>query len=77
MVQDRSDQLAAHDGFYDLRITGELWETYYYDSLALMTVDHPQTPKYSPMSVLRSPVKLAITSVAPPQPIAARRRHGK
>jgi cytochrome c-type biogenesis protein CcmH/NrfG len=35
------DQLAPHDGYYDLRITGELWETYYYDSLGLMAVDHP------------------------------------
>ncbi len=33
-------QLAPHDGFYDLRFTAELWETYYYDYLALMTVDH-------------------------------------
>ena len=35
------DQLAPHDGYYDLRITGELWETYYYDYLGLMVVDHP------------------------------------
>jgi tetratricopeptide (TPR) repeat protein len=35
------DQLAPHDGYYDLRITGELWETYYYDYLSLMAVDHP------------------------------------
>ncbi len=35
------DQLAPHDGYYDLRITGELWETYYYDYLNLMVVDHP------------------------------------
>jgi Tfp pilus assembly protein PilF len=35
------DQLAPHDGYYDLRITGELWETYYYDYLALLAVDHP------------------------------------
>jgi Tfp pilus assembly protein PilF len=35
------DQLVSHDGFYDLRITGELWETYYYDYLGLMVVDHP------------------------------------
>ena len=35
------DQLAPHDGYYDLRITGELWETYYYDYLVLMVVDHP------------------------------------
>lgn len=34
-------ELAPRDGYYDLRITGELWETYYYDYLALMTVDHP------------------------------------
>jgi tetratricopeptide (TPR) repeat protein len=35
------DQLAAKDGAYDLRITAELWETYYYDHLSLMVVDHP------------------------------------
>ncbi len=35
------DQLVPHDGYYDLRITGELWETYYYDYLGLMAVDHP------------------------------------
>jgi hypothetical protein len=34
-------QLAPHDGYYDLRFTGELWETYYYDYLSLMVVDHP------------------------------------
>jgi tetratricopeptide (TPR) repeat protein len=65
------DQLAAHDGFYDLRITGELWETYYYDSLALMTVDHPpNTEVFTDERFSVPPVKLAITSVAPPQPIA-------
>ena len=36
------DQLVPRDGYYDLRITAELWETYYYDYLALMTVDHPE-----------------------------------
>ncbi len=35
------DQLAPRDGYYDLRITGELWETYYYDYLNLIVVDHP------------------------------------
>ena len=65
------DQLAARDGFYDLRITGELWETYYYDSLALMAVDHPAgTEIFTDERFSVPPVKLAITSVAPPQPIA-------
>ena len=36
-----ADELVPHDGYYDLRITGELWETYYYDYLTLMAVDHP------------------------------------
>jgi len=35
------DELVPYDGYYDLRITGELWETYYYDYLSLMAVDHP------------------------------------
>ena len=35
------NQIAPHDGYLDLRITGELWETYYYDYLSLMAVDHP------------------------------------
>jgi hypothetical protein len=65
------DQLAPHNGFYDLRITGELWETYYYDSLALMTVDHPAgTEIFTDERFSVPPVKLAITSVSPPQPIA-------
>lgn len=37
----RGDQLVPREGFYDLRITAELWETYYYDHLSLMVVDHP------------------------------------
>jgi hypothetical protein len=65
------DQLAAHDGFYDLRITGELWETYYYDSLALMAVDHPVgTEIFTNERFSVPPVKLAVTSVAPPHSIA-------
>ena len=33
------NELVPRDSYYDLRITAELWETYYYDQLALMTVD--------------------------------------
>jgi hypothetical protein len=38
----RGDQLAPRDGFYDLRVTAELWEVYYIDHYSLMVVDHPQ-----------------------------------
>ncbi len=65
------DQLVPHDGYYDLRLTGELWETYYYDSLKLMVVDHPAgTEIFTDERFVVPPVKLAITAVAPPHPIA-------
>ncbi len=41
-IRIRGDQLAPQDGFYDVRITGELWETHFFDHVALMVVDHPQ-----------------------------------
>jgi tetratricopeptide (TPR) repeat protein len=64
------DQLKARNGFYDLRITGELWETYYYDSMALMTVDHPAgTEIFTDERFDVPPVKLAVTAVGEPQPI--------
>ncbi len=40
-VKLRGDQLVPHDGYYDLRITAELWETHFFDYLALTTMDHP------------------------------------
>jgi Tfp pilus assembly protein PilF len=65
------DQLAPHDGFYDLRFTAELWEVYYYDYLALMTVDHPAgTEIFVDERFAIPPVKLAITTVETPHPIA-------
>jgi Flp pilus assembly protein TadD len=36
------ESLKPHDGYYDLRITAELWETYYIDHYSLMVVDHPE-----------------------------------
>lgn len=35
------EQLASHDGYYDLRLTDEYWETYYIDYYSLLVVDHP------------------------------------
>ncbi len=65
------DQLAPHDGYYDLRLTGELWETYYYDYLKLMVVDHPAgTEIFTDERFVVPAPKLAITTVAPPHNIA-------
>jgi hypothetical protein len=40
-VKIRGDQLAAKDGYYDVRITAELWETHFFDHVSLMVVDRP------------------------------------
>jgi hypothetical protein len=64
------DKLAPHDGFYDLRFTAELWEVYYYDYLALMTVDHPAgTEIFVNERFAIPPVKLAVTAVETPHPV--------
>lgn len=64
-------ELQPHDGYYDLRITGELWETYYYDYLSLMVVDHPAgTAIFTDERFVIPPVKLAITATDTPHPVA-------
>jgi tetratricopeptide (TPR) repeat protein len=65
------NELAPRATYYDLRITAELWETYYYDHLALMTVDHPPgTDIFVDERFVIPPAKLAITTVETPHKIA-------
>jgi tetratricopeptide (TPR) repeat protein len=65
------NQLVAHDGYYDIRITAELWEVYYYDYVALMPVDHPEgTEIFVDERFVIPPAKLGFTTVATPHPIS-------
>jgi hypothetical protein len=65
------DQLVPRDGYYDIRITAELWETYYYDHLNLMVVDHPVgTEIFVDERFVIPPAKLAVTTVSTPHKIA-------
>ncbi|HEY1804563.1 MAG TPA: FG-GAP-like repeat-containing protein [Terracidiphilus sp.] len=62
--------LVPQNGSLDLSITGELWETYYYDSLSLMIVDHPVgTEVFTDERFVVPPVNLAVTTVGEPHPI--------
>ena len=64
------DQLVPRDGYYDLRITGELWETYYYDQLSLMVVDHPEgTEIFVDERFVIPAAKLEITTVSTPHKV--------
>jgi tetratricopeptide (TPR) repeat protein len=65
------EQLVPHDGYYDIRVTAELWEVYYYDYLALTAVDHPVgTEIYVDERFVIPPAKLGITIVSTPHDIA-------
>lgn len=65
-------ELVPHDGYYDVRITGELWETYYYDYLGLMVVDHPAgTEVFTDERFSVPAVKRAIVAVGPTHPIVS------
>ena len=65
------DQLVPRDGYYDVRITAELWETYYYDHLSLMVVDHPEgTEIFVDERFVIPAAKLAVTTVSTPRKIA-------
>jgi hypothetical protein len=40
-VKIRGDQLVPRDGSYEIRSTANLWETHFFDYLALRVIDHP------------------------------------
>lgn len=70
-VRVRGDQLRPRDGYYDLRVTGELWETDIFDYFSLMTVDHPaDTEIYLDERFRIPPPELKVHVTAPARPFA-------
>jgi tetratricopeptide (TPR) repeat protein len=70
-VKIRGDQLVPRDGVYDLRITAELWETHFFDHVALLVVDHPAETDISVDERFAVPLpKLAVYLTTPPRPVA-------
>ncbi len=70
-VKIRGDQLAARDGVYDLRITAELWETHFFDHVALLVVDHPAgTEVFVDERFVFPPPDLDVRALAPLRPVA-------
>jgi tetratricopeptide (TPR) repeat protein len=68
----RGDQLVARDGYYDLRITAELWETFYIDHYELMVVDHPEgTDIFVDERTSNPAPKLGLYIVSAPRPVKA------
>ena len=66
----RGDQLVPRDGEYDIRITGELWETHFVDAVSLMVVDHPdETDVYVDERFAGAPVTLATYTTGTARPV--------
>jgi Flp pilus assembly protein TadD len=63
------DEIAPRDGEYDLRVTAELWETFYIDHYSLMVVDHPVgTNIYSDERFAVPPPKLKVYATTGAKP---------
>ncbi len=70
-VKVRGDQLVPREGFYDLRITAELWETYYLDRYEFAVVDHPAgTEVFVDERTARQPPALKVYTTAEPHSFA-------
>jgi len=70
-VKVRGDQLVPRDGFYDVRVLANLWETHFYDHLALLVVDHPPGTEISvDERSADAPLVPEVIVTAPPRPVA-------
>ena len=78
-IRIRGDQLVARDGLYDVRVTADLWETHFFDHVALMVVDHPDTTEVSVDERFTLPAPTpAVSSTRPARPVAwARDQNGR
>jgi Tfp pilus assembly protein PilF len=61
-------QIQPRDGYYDLRVTDELWESYYIDSYSLIVVDHPLGTEIYSDERFPLPPRAKLYTVATPRP---------
>jgi tetratricopeptide (TPR) repeat protein len=78
-IKIRGDQLVPRDGFYEVRITADLWETHFFDHVALKVVDRPAgTEMFVDERFTLPPPTLALHAMSPLRPIAgAWDHHGR
>jgi hypothetical protein len=73
-VKIRGDQLREREGFYDLRVNANLWETHYIDYVSLKVVDHPpESEIFVDERFAMTPMVARVYVTAPPQPVACAR----
>jgi Tfp pilus assembly protein PilF len=63
------DAIKPRNGYYDLRVTAEYWETFYIDHYSLLVVDHPKgTQVYSDERFAVPPPPLKVYATKDPKP---------
>jgi len=62
------NRIKPRDGYYDLRVTDELWESYYIDSYSLLVVDHPRGTEIYSDERFPLPPNARIYTTAKPRP---------
>ena len=74
------ERLKAKDGFYELRVTEELWEAGYFDTVQLLAIDHPSEVEIFSNEKVGPPDLAAFqihTVQSPQSPVAAFNQQGR
>jgi tetratricopeptide (TPR) repeat protein len=70
-VKVRGDQLVPHDGYLDVRVNANLWETHFIDHLSLVAVDHPvNTEVFVDERFFLTPTRPQVYLTDAPRPVA-------
>jgi len=68
------EHVARRNGQYDIRITGELWESHFFDRVELMAVDYPDGGRDTEVRIDERfhlpPPDQSLTPITDPQPVA-------
>ncbi|HVC93856.1 MAG TPA: FG-GAP-like repeat-containing protein [Pirellulales bacterium] len=70
-VKIPGERLVARDGTYELRVNANLWETHFFDQLALVAVDHPaDTELFVDERFFLEPTEPTMRLTGPPRSVA-------
>jgi hypothetical protein len=70
-VKIDGERLRPRDGSYELRVNANLWETHFFDRLALVAVDHPaETELFVDERFFMEPTEPSMQLMEPPRSVA-------
>jgi thioredoxin-like negative regulator of GroEL len=70
-VKIPGEYMEPRNGYYDVRITAELWETHFFDHVSLEIVDHPESTEVFVDERFTAPVDLSPRAVGPVREVSS------